>query len=1124
MLPKDGRKLEMVEWFGLLKLARVRGSIDDFEIFLCYDEVKDEGKDSGITVKYKKIVYPKGEKKYETAKNDWKVKKEEVPKEGKNWEHKFSQTLKSEGDPYFGFKRYEVKYKDKKTGSQKTLKESGTQVGNNYVYYDNSQWKGLVGSKGKNYTKFKMPNGPVTINVFYQAKLPAILLIYDTSDKDKIKLVKATPMKKRLDVGKTNKKTVSTTMPGDNKKKITSIAVSSGDIKGAFGATSNGYKENKLPSDLKTIKKDCSDLTGDSYQVSFEMQSKPTYIVVTYGGNPLEPDPEKKPDPDKNSNDKPKTIDLNGIKVTTVGTPSDVVTPFEVTLPPTPTNASDSKDAMDGVRNIDAIGKIEADKTKNPQFDTTQAIPSSEFVMGTMFTPLHLLEYKGERHDITITYDVTVTRKYVWTTTSTSTDKDGKPVTTTKEHSQTGSNTVAVKRSIKVIKMKVFNAFAAKNATLWNYCFGDGENEKDWKLYLESDDSNNPGLEMEVDYEESAAVKDGGSISLKMDGGTVSGKPSVPESEDFALANSQIPELQGRNDKLDFKDSSGITTKCLRNDWTGKPDDFLAPKAVGEQCNEKMLHKDQEQIKFDKKNGYFNSTGTVYYDLVTSMKDGESKSFLYGADVNAVTIHTPVINLSHVVKDNKYVQTIKPKEVKGVVLDTKFKINVPAKGNHITAPGYGNRDYDKYVDTHEVLFPFDTMTEDGKTYYPKGTWIVVPSGETTFLCPSWSQEGVHEVQFRNFAINAGPNNKDNQQQYAANTNLENYVAIASERIEVSGRIYGLKIFDFSDYPTWQSVFRQSNSYMRTGFSYTNGIANQNGILNGRNSYYAFPVVNGDHPNLKTAGILKPGYTVRFELETVGEMFDGDDSIQIIPSFYYVSKNGRTRFPVDVYYEETYGGEKHRLVKMGSEEDKKNRKSLSIGDKKLAVSYPFLKETAKILGYQTTSKFSGLNRPVWNYTKIQLPSTMRTYVGTWHETLLDNTPVGKNVGLPNGVPYETKAKSVQNWYCTYYFPTGVHAVKKDTNMDSVIKQGVTYKEKEWLKDGYLSIQFDVKTLDGGKEKLNYGKTENCNMWKMEKSPEQKIDFRGNRIPVEDGDFLLYDLDSDATDDYLGSGTH
>lgn len=75
MAPESGKELPLDKWFGFVKSAKVRGSLQDLEIFLCYDEVKEE--ESGITVNYKKIVYPKGSDKAEfvKAKNSWKVKK-----------------------------------------------------------------------------------------------------------------------------------------------------------------------------------------------------------------------------------------------------------------------------------------------------------------------------------------------------------------------------------------------------------------------------------------------------------------------------------------------------------------------------------------------------------------------------------------------------------------------------------------------------------------------------------------------------------------------------------------------------------------------------------------------------------------------------------------------------------------------------------------------------------------------------------------------------------------------------------------------------------------------------------------------------------------------------------------
>ena len=122
-------------------------------------------------------------------------------------------------------------------------------------------------------------------------------------------------------------------------------------------------------------------------------------------------------------------------------------------------------------------------------------------------------------------------------------------------------------------------------------------------------------------------------------------------------------------------------------------------------------------------------------------------------------------------------------------------------------------------------------------------------------------------------------------------------------MEVSGRIYGLSIYDISDYPMWETVFRKpsssilkknSTSYTDgTGkvnynknyyYTYTVGTNDQYGNDTGRNVKFTFPLVNGSHPYYRNQGILKTGYLVRFSLDTIGNMYSDGTSVVIKPTF------------------------------------------------------------------------------------------------------------------------------------------------------------------------------------------------------------------------------------------------
>jgi hypothetical protein len=277
-------------------------------------------------------------------------------------------------------------------------------------------------------------------------------------------------------------------------------------------------------------------------------------------------------------------------------------------------------------------------------------------------------------------------------------------------------------------------------------------------------------------------------------------------------------------------------------------------------------------------------------------------------------------------------------------------VKLPTEGNHRDILGYGYNDYAKYIASRQVKFPFDVYkgSSESGTYIKKNTWTSI-STTTQFYLPTWVDEGQYTISFRSTAINSASNNGSSQTETMANLDLTNYVATDTVKVEVSGRIYGLNLYDISDYPVWQNVFRKINSLSPTGFKYTVGTNDENGISNGQNSKYTLSLVNGSHPEYRNSGVIKTGYVTRFSLQTVGNMYGENDYIRIEPTFYYVDSNGNNRQEVDIYYSETFNGKKNIMVKMGSDLDLENKKSLITGDPYIAIPEEALKQTAQYEG-------------------------------------------------------------------------------------------------------------------------------------------------------------------------------
>jgi hypothetical protein len=88
----------------------------------------------------------------------------------------------------------------------------------------------------------------------------------------------------------------------------------------------------------------------------------------------------------------------------------------------------------------------------------------------------------------------------------------------------------------------------------------------------------------------------------------------------------------------------------------------------------------------------------------------------------------------------------------------------------------------------------------------------------------WVTEGIYTVYCRIVAVNASNSMLSQTSEHRANRNNSNYVATDTFCIEVSGRIYGLDIYDVTDYPIWEEIFRIPNSLkLKQNYDYQDGI-------------------------------------------------------------------------------------------------------------------------------------------------------------------------------------------------------------------------------------------------------------------------------------------------------------
>lgn len=118
-----------------------------------------------------------------------------------------------------------------------------------------------------------------------------------------------------------------------------------------------------------------------------------------------------------------------------------------------------------------------------------------------------------------------------------------------------------------------------------------------------------------------------------------------------------------------------------------------------------------------------------------NINGGQNQEFpIYG--INTVTVHTPVVNYSSVSDDAAHNQKTNPDAGRSaLILERPFTVRIPTSGQHVSYPGYGNRDYAKYFRTKQVKFPLTSTMGTGPPLFRKiHGW--------TFRSASWTRPSI----------------------------------------------------------------------------------------------------------------------------------------------------------------------------------------------------------------------------------------------------------------------------------------------------------------------------------------------------------------------------------------------
>lgn len=648
----------------------------------------------------------------------------------------------------------------------------------------------------------------------------------------------------------------------------------------------------------------------------------------------------------------------------------------------------------------------------------------------------------------------------------------------------------------------------------------------------------------------------------------------APDEDFTAEVDEMIGELKVKNDKMTFGGSTVLDDTEVEKT---APEAILSSIREPAKVNDTMMYENGLRINDTLSNSTYPTSGVLKYTRVIGFNSVRSETLNFDIkELKSVKIHTPVVCDGTLLNDNnQYVQLVNPDlSCIPLVLDengisSDFTVSISNFGTHNSYLGYYTRNYvmntlnnTSYIAKdangvlrNEVKFPFDVMIDVGNdknmindTLLVKDTWYAVGTITTQrFYLPMYVETGTYTVDFRTVAING--TSRITSTQEGANLSSSSYVATDSVKVQVSGKVYGLTLYDINDMTQWKGIFRPnassslkiwnssltdgtllSQSYNKNNqYYYTVGTNNELGDTMGRNAKFTFPLVFGSHPSQKNQGVLKAGYTWRFTLDTVGDVtMDQQSKVVITPRFYYVDKNGTNREEVDLYYSEKINGSNKKLVKIGNSVDATNLKTAKTGDVALGIPESELKKTASINSVKYTT-WIAQRETMYGYFGITTNNAFKTFTNTeYAKALLKSS--AKSALQSAGYTEDILTKYKQSYYFNYSLPSNVKAVSTGTDVSKYAKEhSITYKENFWKQDGYLIINFNITTYDKNGNVYtsyingtNYMDNGQCCMWLLEGAQKSKTDYYGTVFNFKAGDTIMIFTDSSSENDYTSGG--
>ena len=398
----------------------------------------------------------------------------------------------------------------------------------------------------------------------------------------------------------------------------------------------------------------------------------------------------------------------------------------------------------------------------NNVYNVSEAIPSGERIYANGNVSKYYYEIKCNKVTGVVDIPVKITTEYIlnWV------DYEGIQHT----ESQEVDRYYVVKRNFEYFEAESANVYGINGVNVDNYAIIGGKVSKSLTTNVQKSIFQYGNVENHIVQVINEQCLNSGQKVIYGSNGI---RPSIPDEDYSALAERAVVGINVRSDKITIDNKSFLAdTYCS---YKGKTPTVFAPQTMS-------LYYTDIYLSPSARNGSYTTTNKLTY------KNNDNGSFVYSSKVlDNIFIHTPVVCYGSISNSKEYNQDLIPVE-NTIVLGCDFSLDGCGKGYHSDLTGYGERDYDEFIGSRYVRFPFEVIIED--EVYTANEWIEYYS-ESRFIVPEYVPIGEYEVEHRfvasngqNYDVNSGDNTNWPTNMYCAKDKFKVYV---------TGRLYDLTI-------------------------------------------------------------------------------------------------------------------------------------------------------------------------------------------------------------------------------------------------------------------------------------------------------------------------------------------